>query len=643
MEGLTTELSSQQSHANLRGSNITEEQPRKFACDRCRGQKLRCLRDDVNQDSCKRCCRAKVVCVSSSPLRMGRPARAAESTAARRRSGGRRQEQQVSLPFAEEATASSSTVVGENRSRTETDALLLSIDMEEAARNPKKRLRNGSNRIAQARGAAQSLQTQSPERVCTVTTVPRASMPLDSPLSAATYTAPEIPVSGGQYVATVSEDHTVEMATPLSNTFDFGRLIFSEDVEFGSGNSVDETFGSTILSSTSDWDSTRVPTTTPAAIDNHYKFPGEIANHDDPYSPPRYSQSRLVSQQRDPDAHTSLEYQIRHGDPHQPMGDANKDVQYKDHNTLFTSQEKDPWADGIQQLSELNLNLYQQLKRVNAIFWADAFSTSSDSKTYTGSQDPNSCLPIGDILTSSQKFADVLRYFLPSSPSNNSITSFYSPAPSPSTSSSSEILTGAANLRPNHRTNSSFGVPQRQRTYTPSTTSLEIQNSSNDLDFIGPSPQPDTPTVLSILTCYIRLTRIYSTIFSYIHKTLLAAPSDGASLPSVLPDLGVSGFSLRSYRSLQIIIFVEVSVFLLDRIEEALGLPDKYRLKERGDKAQSGSGLFGESSSMKLMEMFMRLEEIERPACGREDPKSLRKNVKRVKRLLQSSQSQTSR
>ena len=634
MEVLTTELPSQQSHANLRGSNITEEQPRRFACDRCRGQKLRCLRDDVNQDSCKRCCRAKVVCVSSSPLRMGRPARAAESTAAGRRSGGRKQEKQVSLPSAEEAAASSSTVVGENTSWTDPDALLLAIDMEEAATNPKKRLRNGSNRIAQARGGAQSLQTQSPERACTVTTVPRASMPLDSPLYATTYTAPEIPMSGGQYVATVSEDHIVEMATPLSNTFEFDRLIFSEDVEFGSGKSVDETFGSIMLSSTSDRDSTRVSTTTPAAIDNHYKFPSEIANHDDPCSPPRYPQIRLASQQRDSDAHTSLEYQVRHGDPHQPMGDANKDVQHKNHDTFFTSPEKDPWADGIQQLSELNLNLYQQLKRVNTLSWADAFSTSSDSKTYTGSQAPNSCLPIGDILSSSQKFADVLRYFLPSSPSNNSITSFYSLASSPSTSSTSEVLTDAANLRPNHRTN--------QCTYIPSTTSLQNQNSSNDLDFIGPSAQPDTPTALSIITCYIRLTRIYSTIFSYIHKTLLAAPSDGASLPSVLPDLGVSGFSLRSYRSLQIIIFVEVSVFLLDRIEEALGLPDKYRLKERGDKAQSGSCIFGESSSMKLMEIFIRLEEMERPAYGTEDPKSLRKIVKRVKRLLQSGQSQSS-
>ena len=51
-----------------------EEQSRRFACDRCRGQKLRCERRCSTENrSCKRCLKARVRCVTSPPRRMGRP------------------------------------------------------------------------------------------------------------------------------------------------------------------------------------------------------------------------------------------------------------------------------------------------------------------------------------------------------------------------------------------------------------------------------------------------------------------------------------------------------------------------------------------------------------------------------------------
>lgn len=45
---------------------------RRFACDRCRGQKLRCLREGQGE-RCDRCVRANADCVTSPPFRMGRP------------------------------------------------------------------------------------------------------------------------------------------------------------------------------------------------------------------------------------------------------------------------------------------------------------------------------------------------------------------------------------------------------------------------------------------------------------------------------------------------------------------------------------------------------------------------------------------
>jgi hypothetical protein len=43
--------------------------PRRSACDRCRGQKLRCLRDR-DEKRCRRCVRADSECVTSSIFRM---------------------------------------------------------------------------------------------------------------------------------------------------------------------------------------------------------------------------------------------------------------------------------------------------------------------------------------------------------------------------------------------------------------------------------------------------------------------------------------------------------------------------------------------------------------------------------------------
>lgn len=56
----------------LRGS---DEQSRRFACDRCRGQKLRCERKITpnSTNSCNRCVKARVRCITSPPRRMGRP------------------------------------------------------------------------------------------------------------------------------------------------------------------------------------------------------------------------------------------------------------------------------------------------------------------------------------------------------------------------------------------------------------------------------------------------------------------------------------------------------------------------------------------------------------------------------------------
>lgn len=57
--------------ASTPSDKITKNKKPKSACDRCRGQKLRCIWDSPEQ--CRRCVRAKAICTVPRPKPMGRP------------------------------------------------------------------------------------------------------------------------------------------------------------------------------------------------------------------------------------------------------------------------------------------------------------------------------------------------------------------------------------------------------------------------------------------------------------------------------------------------------------------------------------------------------------------------------------------
>jgi hypothetical protein len=58
--------------------HILGEQRRRFACDRCRKQKSKCLEEDVSFGSCERCLKAKSTCTHSPRSRVGRPPQASK-------------------------------------------------------------------------------------------------------------------------------------------------------------------------------------------------------------------------------------------------------------------------------------------------------------------------------------------------------------------------------------------------------------------------------------------------------------------------------------------------------------------------------------------------------------------------------------
>jgi hypothetical protein len=154
--------------------------------------------------------------------------------------------------------------------------------------------------------------------------------------------------------------------------------------------------------------------------------------------------------------------------------------------------------------------------------------------------------------------------------------------------------------------------------------------------------------LLLILTCYVSFLCIYNTLFSNIHQHLLSLSSLPQSTSSrkplstkVLPGLQIGGFSLQSYGNLQITILIKISVHILTRIEEALGIPCKYKLngteggEGENEKRESGrGGILGEVGMANLLEMVMVMGDVD--GCGVRGGglKTLRENVKRVKQLL---------
>ena len=101
-------------------SRIVKAQQRhqQFACDRCRGQKLRCIRTPNLQTSCERCQKAGATCVTDPSVRMGRPQRRdrerPETTNATRKAQSRQASNIPSVHWTSSQTASKDTTANGN-------------------------------------------------------------------------------------------------------------------------------------------------------------------------------------------------------------------------------------------------------------------------------------------------------------------------------------------------------------------------------------------------------------------------------------------------------------------------------------------------------------------------------------------------
>ena len=306
----------------------------------------------------------------------------------------------------------------------------------------------------------------------------------------------------------------------------------------------------------------------------------------------------------------------------------------------------------MQQLSDLTQHLYMQLKILEADSWSQCLSSLSLTNGITCSKtsvESEATKPLGDILSSSEKFLELMSRFAHSTQSSvlssgisSAPESYEPPNASPNNdriASGSETLTSSSST---HSANFDSGSCK----LLPSSSSHGTNSTISDQEVSTPLRPIDTPILILILTCYIRFLRIYGTLFSHIHQYLLSlsSPSKSASFhkplsTNVLPSLRIGGFSLQSYGNLQIIILIEISIHMVTRIEEVLGIPCKYKLssakgdeREDGERGSGGGGILGEAGMANLLEIVMGMADMDGGRGG--SVKALREDVKKVKQLL---------
>ncbi|KAH0555754.1 hypothetical protein GP486_006300, partial [Trichoglossum hirsutum] len=213
----------------------------------------------------------------------------------------------------------------------------------------------------------------------------------------------------------------------------------------------------------------------------------------------------------------------------------------------------------VQRLLELNSSLLQDLSRINSGKLADTLALSGPSRSNNPSNSSNSNVnneplhphnAIGRILTNSEQFLNILKYFAPSSSTGDRSSSVCSYSSEFEDAGEEPQVAGQ-------------GDHFQRGDMMDSGPHASIDALGDD-DARAPmeSPRPDVPATLAILACYTYIVKIYSAIFLQVHESLLRShrsPLLYAAIPSTLSGLQLGGYDLDSRGDLQIEILIHVS------------------------------------------------------------------------------------
>ena len=259
----------------------------------------------------------------------------------------------------------------------------------------------------------------------------------------------------------------------------------------------------------------------------------------------------------------------------------------------------DTKEDCLHRLTELSSRLLKDFRRTNSGKPSDisSFSTCCDSRV-------SDCLDgapksictkhtIGRVLESSQTFLDILQHFHPDPPSSAESECSYS----------------------EYWDENEFAVITNDQSYPPNTmvpapgnaTHPSADNNEAQRTLLNPSVTVDMPTTLTMLTCYTCLLQTYDTVFSLICSWLSSrAETSSRSIPAMLPGLQIGGFDLDNHRDLQMEVLIQLSSKMLERIEETLGIGAISQPQDDRNDTPRGRGILDSASASALLDIMFK-------------------------------------
>ena len=271
----------------------------------------------------------------------------------------------------------------------------------------------------------------------------------------------------------------------------------------------------------------------------------------------------------------------------------------------------------MQELSKLAMDLYAQLATSDP---ENRQATSGN--TVTAFQDQF----IGSVLRSSDTFLTLLSSFSPPVTRSSSSSSLHS-------ASSTRYRNTIYDSSDSATSTSSLGSEINDHDMNEMVQPSYGKRPAGNPDELEPPTPIDMATVLQLLTCYIRVVHLHSIMHArmldYMSAFLQHNTQHVEFIPPVFPNMQVGGVSLNRFGTFQIKLLMQISVHVLGEIESALGLPTEFRVGNRngGKLGVLGGSVSGEFVKCLMNERSWRGKKLE---SVKEQLRSLRRVLKRA-------------
>lgn len=271
------------------------------------------------------------------------------------------------------------------------------------------------------------------------------------------------------------------------------------------------------------------------------------------------------------------------------------------HPHLFVNQNK---SHHLKKLAALNSLLLQHLSAIDKLVYGDCCRVDSlmehqfpSQHSSLHSHHPNSDLDIKAMLNFLQEFTSIIGSFLMFSPITTAprLASYLDSSEEETKSDCSDI-DFEERILPDGSTDGSHCWTDHD---VPSATEQATRDGAP-----ASGPLIDYPTILALTTCYVSLVRLLRSAFERILSALEVSSKHESvpsykTLPPLIPNLDMAGFSLNMHRSIQISVFMHVALDLLWRAEKGM---TAIAAAERDGSSTTSSG------HMELLKTMLKQE-----------------------------------